>query len=783
MHTHPAWRPRRLAAALFTLHAGGALAQAASTGTPIAAAGDTLPEVEVTGVASPVKKNQVPSTSESVDRGQIDDTVNAANTEDAIKYLPSVFVRKRHIGDTQATLSTRTSGVGASARSLIYADGALLSPLIANNNTIGGPRWNMLSPAEIERIDVLYGPFSAAYPGNSIGSVVEITTRMPQKFEAEARVQQSWQNFSLYGTRDTYKSTEESALIGNKSGDFSWWLSANHLDTHGQPLAMVTVPRSGTASGAGTPVSGAIADNNRTGNPVWVVGAGAIEHQIQDNLKFKLAYDFSPQWRATYTVGLFQNNTKATAQSYLTNASGASVYSGSVNINGTNVAAGSFPASAFSNNAYNFYEQHVMQGFSLKSDSRGAWDWEAVLSNYDYGQSVKRVPGTALPAAGSGGAGTIEYLNGTGWSTADFKGTWRPTGLDPKAVGWQQINFGAHFDRYILEDPKYNTGDWMAGSNGSMANDSRGKTQTNALWAQDAWRFAPALKATLGGRLESWRAWDGYNYSLAPALAVNQPELSATRFSPKASLAWEVDKQWTASVSFAKAYRFPTVSELYQSVTTGATLSVPNPNLRPENATSSEIALERINADGRLRVSLFQENLRDALVSQSAPITPGSTTLATFVQNIDRVRSRGVELVADQFDVLVKGLELTGSLTYVDSRILADAAFPTAVGKITPQLPTWRATLVATYRPDDKWTGTVAARYSGRQYGQIDNFDGNGNTWQGFSPFFVVDARVRYDVDKHWSASAGVDNLNNNKYWLFHPFPQRTFFAELRYRY
>ena len=60
-------------------------------------------------------------------------------------------------------MTTRTSGVGASARSLIMVDGALLSPLIANNNNVGGPRWGMVSPEEIERVDVMYGPFSAAY--------------------------------------------------------------------------------------------------------------------------------------------------------------------------------------------------------------------------------------------------------------------------------------------------------------------------------------------------------------------------------------------------------------------------------------------------------------------------------------------------------------------------------------------------------------------------------------------------------------------------------------------
>ena len=43
------------------------------------------------------------------------------------------------------------------------------------------------------------------------------------------------------------------------------------------------------------------------------------------------------------------------------------------------------------------------------------------------------------------------------------------------------------------------------------------------------------------------------------------------------------------------------------------------------------------------------------------------------------------------------------------------------------------------------------------------------------------DARVRYQVRKNWSAAVGVDNLNNDKYFLFHPFPQRTAVAELKF--
>ena len=97
-------------------------------------------------------------------------------------------MRKRYIGDyDHAVLASRASGTGNSARSLVYADGILLSNLLGNGATFT-PRWGLVTPEEIERVDVLYGPFSAAYPGNSVGAVVDYVTRMPDAFEAHAKV-------------------------------------------------------------------------------------------------------------------------------------------------------------------------------------------------------------------------------------------------------------------------------------------------------------------------------------------------------------------------------------------------------------------------------------------------------------------------------------------------------------------------------------------------------------------------------------------------------------------
>ena len=713
----------------------------------------------------------VPSKTESVTAAEAAERINVVNTEDILKYLPNILVRKRHIGDTQDPITTRTSGVGASARSLIYADGILLSALIGNNNTSASPRWGMVAPEDVSRIDVMYGPFAAQYPGNSVGAVIEIATRMPEAFEMRAKAQSAYQAFDQYSTSDTYSTYQMSAGLGDRLGAFAFRLSANHLDTNGQPLSYVTLARPASASPAGTPVTGAFADVNRTGAPIAVLGAGGLEHQVQDNVTLKLAYDVSDTVIASYTLGIFNQVDNATVQSYLRDAAGNTVYTGPVNIGGYSYNIG---PSSFSNGVSRYGQTQMAHALSVKSDTGGAWDWAVTTTLFDFVRDLQRVPTAALPVAFAGGAGAITKMDGTGWYTADAKAIWR-------AGDGHTLSFGAHYDRYELALQKFNTTDWLNGTPGALAVESRGKTATAAVWVQDAWQLAPAWKATLGGRFENWRAFDGLNYSLNPALNAVQPKLSGSYFSPKASVAWQPNAPWSLTASYGRAYRMPTVTELYQAITTGSVLSVPNPNLNPERADSYELSAERAVPEGRVRISLFEENLADALISQSAPLLSGSATLFNFVQNIDRVRTRGIEAVLDQNDVVFDGLELSASVTFVDSHITRDTAFAAAVGKYTPQLPKWRASAIATYRPDDAWALSLAARYSDRSFGTIDNSDVVSHTYQGFEGYFVLDARAHYDIDTHWSASVGVDNLNNRKYFIFHPFPQRTFLVELKY--
>lgn len=757
-------------------HRRGVFAAALAISTTAFAADPAAPVEQL----SPVVVSEAPSIADryllpqvtgSITALRFEETVNILDAEDAVKYFPSIFIRKRNYGDTQPVMASRVWGVSSSARSLVYGDGVLLTALIANNNNLGAPRWGLIAPAEMGRMDLMYGPFAAQYPGNSMGAVLEITTRMPEKFEGSVNQTTAWQDFSLYGTHKPYATWQTAATVGDRVGKFSYWLSANYQDSHAQPLSYVT------NSTFPTGTTGGYVASNKLGAAANILGASGILHTRMTNTKVKVACDFMPALRASYTFGTWRNAAHATVESYLTNSAGAPTFAG---------------LAGFASGCYNLIQEHSAHSTTLRSDTRGAFDFEASASLYRVERDQQRSPTTAATTPGFGAAGRASVLGGTGWSTLDLKGTWRPDGTKHSA---HTVTFGAHDDRFKLYNPTYNTAEWTSGGYTSVSSEGDGKTRTQALWAQDVWTLTPSMKLTLGARYEDWRAYDGLN--LNGTTTVRQPALSRSNISPKATLAWlptlssqpsTLDCPWSATLSIGQAYRYATAAELYQLVTTGTTFTSPDPDLKPDDVLATELKIERKLDNGCIRLSLFQDEIHDAIISQFGPLVAGRATLFSYLQNIDHVRARGVELVLEQNHLFLRGLGFSGSITCLDAKTLAmsgrasaTAAPGAGVGKQLPNIPPWRANFVATYRAGDRWSFTAAGRYSGKLWTTLDNTDTNPNTWQGFAPWFVADVRAHFRATRNWSASLGVDNFLNRKYFIFHPFPQRTFVTDVKY--
>jgi TonB-dependent Receptor Plug Domain len=172
-----------------------ALAQTGDQPAPESGGPTALPPVEVSGAlggaggapppapfSQPLPEN-IPAVVETVTANEIRQDINAVTSTDTLKYLPSIDLRTRYEGEQNPMIGFRTTSQDTPAQSLVYADGIRLSNLLGNYYFYP-PVTQMVTPNEISRVDVIYGPFSALYPGNSYGGVVTFSTRMPDQFEA-----------------------------------------------------------------------------------------------------------------------------------------------------------------------------------------------------------------------------------------------------------------------------------------------------------------------------------------------------------------------------------------------------------------------------------------------------------------------------------------------------------------------------------------------------------------------------------------------------------------------
>ncbi len=444
-----------------------------------------------------------PATVETYDKKQIEESINAATPAQTLKYLPSIQVRERSIGDLNGIIASRTIGSISSAQSMLYMDGILLSNLLGNSFSFP-PRWGMVSPEEIQNISMMYGPFSSIYAGNSLGGVININTRMPAKFESHVSAQGFHQNFKLYGTNQTSIGNHETASFGNKINDLSFWFGVNRLENRGQPLDFSVLNRDATAAGTETLITGAYQDISEKNTNRVVFGATNITDSTQTNIKFKAIYDLANQTKLNYTIGIWDLDSKTDVQSYIKDLNGNSIYYGDVNFNNKKYTVGAM-------NPAKGEALHIMQALDFKSDAKGFYDWQFTLSNYNYSKDLSN--SSDLATAGQVNpytqttVGKLTDQNGTGWTILDVRGTLRPKD--------HTIDIGYHIDVYQLRTTTNFTSDWTVNQKGGLNTASNGNTQTQALYIQDKWQLSPLWSLTLGGREEYWKAYEGSNYNSA----------------------------------------------------------------------------------------------------------------------------------------------------------------------------------------------------------------------------------------------------------------------------
>jgi len=202
-----------------------------------------------------------------------------------------------------------------------------------------------------------------------------------------------------------------------------------------------------------------------------------------------------------------------------------------------------------------------------------------------------------------------------------------------------------------------------------------------------------------------------------------------------------------------RAFRAPTLNELYRPFQVGNVLTAANDRLRPETLWGGELGAQLAVPGLTAQATAFWNQLRDPIANVTLAQPMDGATRER--QNLGKTRIVGVELELawrPREDVTVRLGE-----TFSSGHVTAAPAQPALVGKRLAQDPRHRATATLAYSNARFATVVAQARYLGPQ------FEDDLNT-QPIGAVVLFDARAERGLGYGFSVFASGQNLSDRHY-------------------
>jgi outer membrane cobalamin receptor len=184
-----------------------------------------------------------------------------------------------------------------------------------------------------------------------------------------------------------------------------------------------------------------------------------------------------------------------------------------------------------------------------------------------------------------------------------------------------------------------------------------------------------------------------------------------TPVSPRLDASFALSSNTRLRGAIYKAFRAPTLNELYRNFRAGDTLTQANNALAPEKLTGGETSLLWTPSRHSVRVTYFVTHLEDAVTNVTLSTTPTLTTRQR--QNAGAVNAKGLELEGD-YRVTTR-LTVSGMGTITRSQF-DGGLVPAIDGLDVPQVPRFTAGVSARF-VDPRWvTASLQVRTIGRQF-------------------------------------------------------------------
>ncbi len=673
---------------------------------------------------------------------------NVVTVDQAVNTQAGVFSRRSEaMTDTLAAINLR--GFPDPKRTLILLDGIPL-----NRPYAGTVNYGALPLSSIERIEVVKGPFSSLYGGYAMGGVVNVITREPEKRHIDLA--------TGYGSSfDRGTASDNLRTLSVSYGDRLWnrvglFAAFEHKATEGYADEFNI-----QAAQPPPTISGAVRTTDNLGATRYWIGDKGDKRWVDNELTLKTSYDFSATSKLKLSLlsGQFQKYADA-PHTLLRDAGGNPVFS-------YTTVPPPAPATTVRESTYIANNEESEQDlYSL--------DYQTKISVVDIkfvASQVKEDRLTILPATLStlnGGPGTLTESPSRA-SLFDLQTTF-PLGTR------NLIIVGGSLRRGRASSTNFSLSDRMnLVSKTAVTNDGGGKDQTYAVFVQDEISILANLTAYLGFRQDWWMTSDGFSKANAASPLLAFDKRNDTSFSPKLALVYEPTSTTVIRSSIGKAFRAPTVFELYGILIAGGVTFSPNPDLKPENTRSWEVGVDQEMWRGSLlKVVYFDNQMTDLIYRKDL-----STTQRLNI-NVGKAEDKGVELEFKQ----QMGPHFHGfaNATFNKTEIKENSARPETVGKQFIDSPERMYNLGGTVTSGPA-TASMSGRYASKRFRNDDNSDRVDGVHGAREPYLVADAQVSYRLSTNLTASVAVDNVFNRDYFDLYHMSGRSWFSKVTMSY
>lgn len=299
----------------------------------------------------------------------------------------------------------------------------------------------------------------------------------------------------------------------------------------------------------------------------------------------------------------------------------------------------------------------------------------------------------------------------------------------------------------------------FAGGQASSALSTGGRQLSAGLFGESIVRITPRWMIQAGLRFDHWRNSLGVLDSRSllapgPAQTARFPLRTESAFSPRLAVVHRLTENVVLSASAYRAFRAPTLNELYRSFRVGNVVTRSNPALEAERLTGAEIGASAAAFHQKLttRFTFFWSRLSEPVANVTLDVQPNLITRQR--QNLGSTRSRGVEF---DFSARVSdSVTLSGGYQFADATILRFPADPTLETLLIPHVPR-NVLSFQTRHTNRRWlTAALQARFSGEE------FDDDQNRLT-LNRYLALDALASRSLGHGVEAFAAVENVLNQR--------------------